>query len=181
MTRRQASTPHLFTEIRQPNCDYFIVPVVSSERREYIPIGFNTKEIVANTNSLMIPTNDCSVFGIISSRMHFVWMKTVCGRLELRYAYSATVVYNTFPFPKISNSKRKEIEAAAEDVLMVRAGHPEKTLAELYNPDTMPTDLRNAHLKLDEIVDSCYMGYPFVNDEARLETLFKLYEKMTLK
>ena len=106
-------------------------------------------------------------------------MKAVCGRLELRYAYSASIVYNTFPFPKISAEKKQEIESAAEKVLITREYYPGQTLAELYDPDKMPQDLREAHARLDDIVESCYPGYPFASDEARLECLFKLYEKMT--
>lgn len=90
-------------------------------------------------------------------------------------------MYNTFPFPQISAEKKAEIEAAAEEVLITREYYPEKTLAELYDPDKMPQDLREAHAKLDDIVESCYPGYPFASDEARLECLFKLYEKMTAK
>ena len=97
------------------------------------------------------------------------------------YAYSGSVVYNTFPFPKISEAKRTQLTEAAEEVLITRAGHPEKTLADMYDPDKMPQDLREAHAALDDVVDSCYPGYPFANDEARLECLFKLYEKMTGK
>ena len=108
-------------------------------------------------------------------------MKAVCGRLELRYAYSASIVYNTFPFPKISAEKKAEIEAAAEEVVVTREFYPDKTLADLYDPDMMPQDLREAHARLDDIVESCYPGYPFATDEARLECLFKMYEKMTNK
>ena len=180
-TRRQASTPQLFTEDRQPETDYLILPVVSSERRNYVPIAYNNKNIIANTNAQMIPDASTFVFGVVTSRIHNNWMKAVCGRLELRYAYSASIVYNTFPFPKISAEKKAEIEAAAEDVLVTREFYPDKTLAELYDPDKMPQDLREAHEKLDDIVESCYPGYPFASDEARLECLFKLYEKMTAK
>ena len=129
----------------------------------------------------MIPNASTDVFGIVSSHMHIVWMRTVCGRLEMRYAYSASIVYNSFPFPKISASKKEEIANAAEEVLITREFHVGKTLAELYDPDTMPDDLRKAHETLDDIVESCYPGYPFANDEARLECLFKMYEKMTSK
>ena len=108
-----------------------------------------------------------------------VWVDTIGGKLETRYRYSAQLCYNTFPFPKISAEKKHEIEAAAEEVLITREYYPEKTLAELYDPDKMPDDLREAHAKLDDIVESCYPGYPFASDEARLECLFKLYEKMT--
>jgi len=178
-TRRWASYPYLFTEDRQPDSDYLILPVVSSERRIYVPIAYNSKEIVANTNAQMIPNANAYIFGIVSSYIHNVWMKAVCGRLEMRYAYSASIVYNTFPFPKISAEKKQEIESAAEEVLITREYYPGQTLAELYDPDKMPQDLREAHAKLDDIVESCYPGYPFVSDEARLECLFKLYEKMT--
>ena len=180
-TRRWASYPHLFTEDRQPNSDYLILPVVSSERRIYLPIAYNSKEIIANTNAQMIPNANAYIYGIVASYIHSVWMKAVCGRLEMRYAYSASIVYNTFPFPKISDEKKKKIEEAAENVLITREYYPEKTLAELYDPDKMPQDLREAHAKLDDIVESCYPGYPFASDEARLECLFKLYEKMTSK
>ena len=110
-----------------------------------------------------------------------VWVKSVGGKLETRYRYSSQLVYNTFPFPNISKEKKQEIELAAEEVLITRENYPEKTLAELYDPDKMPQDLREAHAKLDDIVESCYPGYPFPSDEARLECLFKLYEKMTKK
>ena len=180
-TRKWASYPHLFTEDRQPNSDYLILPVVSSERRIYLPIAYNSKEIIANTNAQMIPNANAYIYGIVASYIHSVWMKAVCGRLEMRYAYSASIVYNTFPFPKISAEKKQEIESAAEEVLITREYYPEKTLAELYDPDKMPQNLREAHAKLDDIVESCYPGYPFASDEARLECLFKLYEKMTKK
>ena len=99
--------------------------------------------------------------------------------METRLRYSSSLSYNTFPFPKISTEKKQEIESAAEKVLITREYYPEMTLAELYDPDKMPQDLRKAHAKLDDIVESCYPGYPFASDEARLECLFKLYEKMT--
>lgn len=180
-TNKQAATPHLFTEDRQPKTDYFILPVVSSERREYLPVSYNSKDIIANTNAQMIPVSSCYIFGIIESHIHFVWMKTVCGRMRTDYAYSVSVVYNTFPFPKIMEEKKLQLTEAAEEVLLIRAEYPERTLAELYDPDKMPQNLREAHAALDDIVESCYPGYPFANDEARLECLFKLYEKMTSK
>ena len=135
--------------------------------------------VIANTNSQMIPDAPIYVFGVLTSLIHSVWMKAVCGRLEMRFAYSASVVYNTFPFPSISDTKKSEIEEAATNVLLARENYPEKTLADLYDPEKMPEDLRAAHEKLDAIVESCYPGAPFPNDEARLECLFKLYEKMT--
>jgi hypothetical protein len=180
-TRKWAERPHLFTEDRQPDTDYLILPVVSSERRIYVPIAYNSPKVIANTNALMIPNASTFTFGIVTSLIHNTWMRAVAGRMRTDYAYSASIVYNTFPFPKISEDKKKKIEEAAENVLITREYYPGSTLAELYDPDKMPQDLREAHAKLDDIVESCYPGYPFSSDEARLECLFKLYEKMTAK
>ena len=180
-TRKWAERPHLFTEDRQPDTDYLILPVGSSERRIYVPIAYNSPKVIANTNALMIPNASTFTFGIVTSLIHNTWMRAVAGRMRTDYAYSASIVYNTFPFPKISEEKKKEIEDAAENVLITREYHPGSTLAELYDPDKMPQDLREAHAKLDDIVESCYPGYPFASDESRLECLFKLYEKMTAK
>ena len=108
-----------------------------------------------------------------------LWIQINAGRLKNDYRYSIFRCYNTFPFPSISEAKKQEIAEAAEEVLITREFHIGKTLAELYDPDQMPQDLREAHERLDDIVESCYPGYPFANDEARLECLFKLYEQMT--
>ena len=113
--------------------------------------------------------------------MHIIWLKTVGGKLKTDYRYSPTLVYNTFPFPKITEAKRAEIEQAAEAVLIAREMHTEKTLAQMYDPDKMPANLREAHTHLDRVVESCYRLAPFTSDEERLEHLFALYEKMTKK
>ena len=180
-TNKLAEFPYRFGEIRYKEEECIIVPEVSSEKRPYIPIGYMTKGTVITNRAFAIYGAPIWLFGVISSAIHLLWTKTFCGRLETRYNYSATLCYNTFPFPKISDEKKQEIESAAEKVLITREYYPEKTLAELYDPDKMPQDLREAHAKLDDIVESCYPGYPFASDEARLECLFKLYEKMTKK
>lgn len=175
-----ASIPHLFAQITQPEgIDFIILPSVSSEKRKYIPIGFLDPSIKATNLCMVIGTNEISLFGILTSEMHMVWVRTVGGRLKTDYRYSAGLCYNTFPFPSISGTKKSEIEEAATNVLLARENYPEKTLADLYDPEKMPEDLRAAHEELDAIVESCYPGAPFPNDEARLECLFKLYEKMT--
>ena len=175
-----ASIPHLFAQITQPmKCPIILIPSSTSERREYIPMGYLEEGNIAANSCMVIGTRDISLFGLIMSRIHMVWVKTVGGRLKTDYRYSAQLCYNTFPFPKISSDKKAEIEQAAEEILVTREFYPEKTLAELYDPDKMPQDLREAHERLDDIVESCYPGYPFASDEARLECLFKLYEKMT--
>ena len=177
-----AAIPHLFAQITQPlGIPFIIIPAVSSEHRNYIPMGYLDENNIAANSCMVVGTDEKWLFGILTSLMHMAWVKTVGGRLKTDYRYSAQLCYNTFPFPKISDSKKQEIEEAAEEVLLVREDYPGKTLAELYDPDKMPDDLREAHHKLDLIVESCYQDKPFANDEERLECLFKLYEKMTKK
>lgn len=177
-----ASISHLFAQITQPmGVSFILIPRVSSENREYIPMGYFDKNNISGDSCMVVGSTDMSLFGFLTSHLHMVWVDTVGGKLETRYRYSAQLCYNTFPFTKIPAEKKQEIESAAENVLITREYHPEKTLAELYDPDKMPQDLREAHAKLDDIVESCYPGYPFASDEARLECLFKLYEKMTAK
>ena len=179
VTRKLSSIPYKFAEDRYKDEEAMIIPVVSSERRVYIPIGFVAKGTVVYYSAFAVYNATPIDFGIITSMQHMIWVKATSGKLESRIRYSAQLCYNTFPFPKISSEKKEEIKQAAEEVLVTREFYPEKTLAELYDPDKMPQDLREAHARLDDIVESCYPGYPFANDEARLECLFKLYEKMT--
>ncbi|MBR5391886.1 MAG: class I SAM-dependent DNA methyltransferase [Prevotella sp.] len=175
-----ADRPHLFKQRAHKETDSIIVPSTSSERRKYIPVGFLSNDSIISNSAQAIYDADIFILGIICTRMHVIWTGAIGGKLKSDYRYTS-LVYNSFPFPKISAEKKKEIEAAAEEVLITREYYPEKTLAELYDPDKMPQDLREAHAKLDDIVESCYPGYPFASDEARLECLFKLYEKMTSK
>ena len=151
---------------------------MTSEKREYLPIGILDKNTITTNASYGIYDTSLWILGVIESKMHMLWVKSVCGRLETRLRYSSSICYNTFPFPSISDTKKSEIEEAATNVLLARENYPEKTLADLYDPEKMPEDLRTAHEELDAIVESCYPGAPFPNDEARLECLFKLYEKM---
>ena len=180
-TVKKAETPWLFDEIRYQKGPTIIVPQTSSENRCYIPIYYSEEDIIYSNGARVVFNGKLWLFGILTSKVHNNWAQVVSGRLETRIQYSNTLCYNTFPFPKISAEKKKEIEEAAENVLVTREFYPEKTLADLYDPDKMPQDLREAHAKLDDIVESCYPGYPFANDEARLECLFKMYEKMTAK
>ncbi|MDD2961281.1 MAG: N-6 DNA methylase [Muribaculaceae bacterium] len=180
-TNKLAQTPYKFGEIRYNESESIIIPRVSSERREYIPMGYLDAGTVISDSAFAIYDAETWLFGILESKMHMAWVRTVGGKLKTDYRYSAQLCYNTFPFPKITEVKREQLTEAAEEVLLARADHPEKTLAEMYDPDKMPQNLREAHNALDDIVDSCYPGYPFANDEARLECLFKLYEKMTSK
>ena len=183
-TRNYADTPYLFIERKYKAEKSIVVPKTGSEKRIYLPMGIADENTVLSNAVRLIycgaEYNMC-LFGILASFMHMVWVRTVAGRMKTDMQYSNTICYNTFPFPKITAEKKKEIAAAADNVLITREYYPDKTLADLYDPDIMPQDLREAHAKLDDIVESCYPGYPFSSDEARLECLFKLYEKMTIK
>lgn len=181
-TRQWATKPYCFIERKYRSQSSIVIPQTGSERRRYIPMGIADSETVLSNAVRLIYTGqecDMSLFGILSSYLHMVWVRTVAGRMKTDMQYSNTICYNTFPFPKLTEAKKKEIEAAAEEVLLTREDYPGATLADLYDPDKMPEPLREAHQKLDDVVESCYLGYPFANDEARLECLFKLYEKMT--
>ena len=173
-----ADRPHQFREHPEDK-EKVLIPRVSSENREYIPMGYLGAEEIVSDSAFALYDAPTWLFGILTSKIHMLWVKTIGGKLETRYRYSAQLCYNPFPFPILSAEKKQEIESAAEEVLITREYYPEKTLAELYDPDKMPQDLREAHAKLDDIVESCYSGYPFASDDARLECLFKLYEKMT--
>ncbi len=176
-----ASTPYKFGEIRYKDSECIIIPRVSSERREYIPIGYLPAGTVVSDSAFAIYDAPKWLFAILTSKMHMAWVKTVGGRLKTDYRYSAQLCYNTFPFPTISEAQKAELANLAQDVLDLREEHFDMTLAEMYNPETMPGDLMAAHHRLDLAVERCYRPEPFTSDEERLECLFKLYVKMTKK
>ena len=180
-TKRKAATPYFFDERKYQNRPSIIVPQTGSERREYLPLGILDKDCVISNAARLIYDGDMLLFGFLASKIHMVWIRAIAGRLKNDMQYSNTLCYNTFPFPTIPEAKKKEIEALAEEVLLTREHHTEKTLAQMYDPDKMPKDLREAHRALDLAVDNCYPGAPFANDEERLEVLFKMYERMTKK
>ena len=181
-TQKLADTPYLFAEIRQPHQDFLVIPSVSSERRQYIPIGYEKSDIIVNTDVSFIPDASLYLFGLLCSLMHMAWVKYTCGRLKSDYRYSNTIVYNNYPFPKeVSEKKRLAVEKAAQAVLDIRLAAQEKgnTLADLYDPNTMPADLRKAHKALDTAVDKCYRDAPFKKEADRISFLFNLYEQYT--
>lgn len=179
--RELAERPHQFREYIELDKTKIIIPRVSSERREYIPMGLLQEDSIVTDSAFAVYDAPMWLFGILTSKMHMAWVKTVGGRLKTDYRYSAQLCYNTFPFPQLSARKKQEIEAAAEEVLLCREDYPDKTLADLYDPDKMPDNLRQAHHALDLLIESCYQDTPFESDEERLECLFKLYEKTTKK
>jgi len=178
-TQKKSATAHLFTENRQPIEGYYLaIPRTSSENRPYIPISYLDSSVIANNDLQIIPNATPYEFGILSSEIHNDWMRTVAGRLESRYRYSATLVYNTFPWPDASEAKRKHIESLAEEVLLIREDYPDKSLADLYDPDKMPAPLLAAHKALDRAVEALYRDRPFRDASERLEHLFNRYEKL---
>ena len=176
---KTAKTPHLFMQICQPKSgSYILVPAVTSENRYYIPLGIFDANIISNNRNYIVPGGTLFELGILSSAMHMDWMRIVAGRLESRYAYSAGVVYNTFPWPQASDAQRGEVERLAEHIILLRENYTDKNLSQLYDPDSMPKILLDAHHSLDNFVDRLYRDKPFKDSSERLEYLFKLYEKL---
>lgn len=176
-TNEYAKIPHKFAQRCHENRPSILVPKTSSERREYIPIGFLDAGIVISDAAFAIYEASPLVFGILCSRIHGMWVRSIGGQLESRLRYSAEICYNTFPLPKRTSIQKKAIEVAALRVLDRREQHSDMTVEELYDPDTMPPDLKAAHVALDEAVDRIYRARPFSSDEDRLELLLALYEK----
>jgi hypothetical protein len=174
----QALKSHQFREFFECTENSLIVPIVSSENRKYIPIGFANKDTIVPNSAQVIYAGNIFIFGILTSTMHNLWVKFTAGRLENRLRYSIFFCYNTFPFPAISQIQKQELEKYSFRILEERENHSEKTLSQQYDPDKMPQGLREAHHQLDLAVEQCYRSKPFESDEERLEYLFKLYEQM---
>lgn len=179
-TKKLAETPTLFAEVRQPKTNYLAFPTVSSVNRKYIPIAFLSPDIVASNQLYVLPNVGLYHFGILTSIMHMAWVKYICGRLKSDYRYSASIVYNNYPWPENPSEKQtKTIEEKAQHVLDVRVSFPTSSLADLYNPLTMPPALVKAHNELDKAVDAAYSKQAFTSEAKRMEFLFELYEKYT--
>lgn len=155
-----------------------IIPSVSSEAREYIPIGFLTKDSVISNLALAIYNAKPWVFAVLTSKMHMAWVRAVGGRLGTGLRYSVEICYNTFPFPQISEKQQQLLKTYVLYILQERERFCEKSMAELYHPQKMPAGLRQAHHDLDIAIDLCYRSSPFLTNEERLEFLFKLYQEM---
>jgi len=178
-TQALANAPFRFAETRYKPTNSIIVPSISSGRRKYIPIGYLDSNTVISNKGFAVYNADPWVFSVLTSRMHMVWTNAVSGRMREDYQYSNTIVYNNFPVTTLSEVTKERLTAAAFRVLDVREYHCEQTLAELYDPDNMPQDLRDAHSRIDDLVDSIYSKKPYETDEQRLSDLFVLYERMT--
>jgi len=179
-TKRLASTPYRFGEVRQVGDEVaVIIPRHSSENREYLPFALGCKgTIVADSASALYNAPLWNV-AIFSSRLHLAWVATVCGALETRYRYSNTLGWNTFPVPTLTEQNKADLTRCAEDILLAREAHFPATIADLYDPEKMPANLREAHERNDETLERIYLGRRFKNDTERLEKLFELYTKMT--
>ncbi|WP_137772043.1 MULTISPECIES: DNA methyltransferase [unclassified Microbacterium] len=178
-TRKMATSAHKFAEIRYKSVESIFIPINSSGLRDYIPIGYFDPESVASNTGFTIYGAQAWLFALLTSRMHMTWVNTTTGRSRINYKYSNSIVYNNFPVPPLSDGAKEKLTVAALRVLDVREYHCERTLAELYDPDKMPQDLRDAHAEVDALVDSIYSKRPYETDEQRLSDLFALYERMT--
>lgn len=180
-TRLTANRPYSFFFNSYQESNAIIVPSVSSERRSYIPMGYIMSGTVISSTAFSIYDASLWLFGLLSSYIHNLWVRTVGGRLKTDLRYTATLCYNTFPFPQLTTAEKEELERLAQNILNIRDENFDMTLGEMYNPETMPEELREAHHQLDLAVERIYRPEPFTSDEERLEHLFKLYAKMTRK
>jgi hypothetical protein len=182
-TQEKANESTLFAEIRQPTARFMVVPQHTSETRRYVPFGYFTPDYIVHNSCSCLPGATLFHFGVMSSAMHMAWMSTVCGRLESRYRYSTNIVYNNFPWPNPTPEQRARVEEVAQTVLDARAPHlPPRgtsTLADLYDPNSMPPELHRTHTELDRTVERCYRAERFTSDRDRVEFLFRLYEQLT--
>ena len=175
--KKLAARPHQFRERKGEEAAKIFVPIVSSEDREYLPAGVVDTTTVPTNKAFFIPSGPLWALSIIVSRLHLKWIETVCGRLEMRFSYSNTLGWNTFPVPKLTQQNRDDLTRTAENILLAREAHYPKTIADLYKPDEMPANLRAAHKENDEVLERIYIGRRFKNDTERLEKLFQMYEK----
>lgn len=179
-TRLFAKQPHRFVQIAGvANKTQILVPGVSSENRPYLPCDFLTADFIASNKCFALYDAPLWNLALIASRLHWVWIATVCVRLEMRFSYSNTIGWNTFPVPSLTDKNKADLTRCAENILLAREHHFPATIADLYDPETMPEDLRAAHEHNDEVLERIYIGRRFKNDTERLEKLFDLYTKMT--
>tara|TARA_R110000751_G_scaffold162546_1_gene269016 strand:- start:83 stop:2581 length:2499 start_codon:yes stop_codon:yes gene_type:complete len=178
-TNKSSAWPHRFGEVRHPeDGEYILVPRHTSYRRDYAPVGFFDSSVITNDAVQIIPYGTLYDFGIITSSIHMSWLDLVCGRIKSDYRYSGKLVYNTFPWPESSDRQRQEIEKLGRAVILARAAHPDKTMAQLYDPNKMPENLLEAHQALDRAVEKLYRDRPFRDTAERQEYLLARYEEL---
>ncbi len=177
-TQELAETPTRFHVTVVPDRPFLVIPEVSSEKRDYVPIGWLKPPTIPSNLVRVLLDADLWHFGILTSAMHMAWLRQIGGRLESRYRYSIGIVYNPFPWPEPTDRQRAKVRSLAQTVLDARARFPNSTLADLYDVDAMPPQLRKAHRALDEAVDKLYRPAAFTGDRDRAEQLFGLYERL---
>ena len=178
-TKKLSLTPSIFGEIRQPKTNFVLIPRISSERRYYIPIGFMTPKVIVSDATQTIPNATLYHFGILTSSVHMAWTRAVCGRLEMRYNYSNSIVYNNFPWAEAMDEQKEMIATLAQAVLDARAQFPNSSLADLYDPLTMPLALLAAHRNLDRAVMKLYKFKSGMSESAIVAALMEMYQKLT--
>ncbi|MBV8658198.1 MAG: class I SAM-dependent DNA methyltransferase [Burkholderiales bacterium] len=171
--------PHQFRDQYEAQKSLLVVPIVSSENRQYLPVGLLTSDAIVHNKAFALYDAPLWNMALIASRLHWVWIGAVCVRLEMRFSYSNTLGWNTFPVPLLTEQNKADLTACAENILLAREAHFPATIADLYDPDNMPENLRHAHERNDEVLERIYIGRRFKNDTERLEKLFELYTKMT--
>ncbi len=176
--QKLSETPYRFRDQVTATRHLLVMPRVSSESRPYLPVGLLGPECVVQDQALALYDAPLWNLALIASRLHLVWIATVCGKLETRYRYSNTLGWNTFPVPTLTEKNKADLTRCAEDILLAREAHFPATIADLYDPGNMPHNLRAAHERNDEVLERIYIGRRFKNDTERLEKLFELYTKM---
>ncbi|MDD6222490.1 MAG: methylase [Lachnospiraceae bacterium] len=177
-TRKKAETPTLFDEVRECTSDYVAIPKVSSQRRRYVPMEYLSHNIIPGDQLFMIQGSNLFHFGVLTSNVHMAWMRTVCGRLKSDYRYSNTIVYNNFPWPSPTDEQKSRIEQTAQGILDARALYPDSSLADLYDPLTMPPELRKAHTANDIAVMKAYGFSTKMSEADCVAELMKMYQKL---
>ena len=181
-TRPAAAYPHRFRQIQgSPGTQAVIVPIHTSEARDYLPVGLLDKDAIVSNAAYALYDADHWCLSIIASRLHLVWIATVSGKIKTDFRYSNTLGWHTFPIPTLTEKNKVDLERSAQEILLAREAHFPATIADLYDPEDMPANLRAAHERNDEVLERIYIGRRFKNDSERLEKLFELYTKMTTK
>jgi hypothetical protein len=180
-TRAKTATgrPHKFAWINKQSGNQIIIPTVFSERREYVTAGYLGEEFVINNAASIVQNAGLHVFAVISSKIHMAWVQAIAGKLKTDIRYTSLTCFNTFPIPTLTEKNKADLTRCAEDILLAREAHFPKTIADLYDPEAMPENLRHAHERNDEVLERIYIGRRFKNDTERLEKLFEMYTKMT--